>query len=160
MAARGPVASPCTSSTGSGPLKRRAALPLTCGEVEVGYQCQAEPTLLAGLHPMVNSVTNVHIIASLQSELANLKRMVNNLVNSEAELWQENIMLQEWFKVLLALKDKMMVTVLALVANMKGLQDGMDLEKMKAELEMLWKQPELYTPPPVPGRILPSPSET
>jgi len=35
--------------------------------------------------------------------------------------------------VLLALKDKMMVTMPALEAEMRGLQNGMDLEKMKAK---------------------------
>jgi len=66
--------------------------------------------------------------------------MVNNLVNSKQELRQENIMLWGWFEVLLALKDKMMVTVPALEAEMRGLRNGMDLEKMKAEVEMLRKQ--------------------
>jgi len=76
----------------------------------------------------------------MQSELANLKRMVNSLVDSKQELQQENIMLRGWFKVLLALKDKMMVTVPVLEAEMRGLRNGMDLEKMKAEVEMLRKQ--------------------
>jgi len=99
-----------------------------------------ELTPLAGLHPAANSKANVPTIASLQSELANLKRMVNNLINSEQELWQENIMLQGWFEVLLALKDKMMVTMPGLEAEMRGLWNGMDLEKMKGEVEMLGKQ--------------------
>jgi len=42
--------------------------------------------------------------------------------------------------VLLALKDKMMVTMLALEAEMRGLRNGMDLEKTKAEVEILRKQ--------------------
>jgi len=92
------------------------------------------------LHPAVNRIANVPTIASLQSELADLKRMVNNLVDSKQELWQENIMLWGWFKVLLALKDKMMVTMPALEAKMRGLQNGMDLEKTKAKVEMLGKQ--------------------
>ena len=49
-------------------------------------------------------------------------------------------MLQGWFEVLLALKDKMMVTVPVLEAEMRGLHNGMDLEKTKAEVEMLRKQ--------------------
>jgi len=98
----------------------------------VGDQSQARLTPLAG--------SNVPTIASLQSELANLKRMVNSLVDSKQELWQENIMLWGWFEVLLALKDKMMVTVLVLEAEMRGLWNGMDLEKMKAKMEMLRKQ--------------------
>ena len=49
-------------------------------------------------------------------------------------------MLWGWFEVLLALKNKMMVTMLVLEAEMRGLQNGMDLEKMKAKVEMLRKQ--------------------
>ena len=49
-------------------------------------------------------------------------------------------MLWGWFKVLLALKDKMMVTMLALEAEMRELWKGMDLEKTKAKVEMLGKQ--------------------
>ena len=129
---RGPVAGPSTSSTGFRPQTGRDALHLTSGKVGVGDQNQAKLTPLAEL--------NVSTIASLQSELANLKRMVNNLVDSKQELQQENIMLQGWSKVLLALKNKMMVTMPVLEAEMRGLQNGMDLEKTKAEVEMSGKQ--------------------
>jgi len=132
IAARGTVAGPSTSSAGFRPQTGRDALHSTSGEVGVGDQSQVKLT------PPARS--NVPTIASLQSELANLKRMVNNLVDSKQELWQENIMLWGWFKVLLALKDKMMVTMAVLEAEMRGLWNGMDLEKMKAEVEMLRKQ--------------------
>jgi len=132
ITARGPVASPSSSSAGFGPQTGRDAPHSTSGEVAVGDQSQARLT------PPARS--NVPTIASLQSELADLKRMVNNLVDSEQELRQENIMLQGWFEVLLVLKDKMMVTMPALEAEMRGLQNGMDLEKTKAEVEMLRKQ--------------------
>jgi len=132
IAVRGPVAGPSSSSAGFGPQTGRDALHSTSGEVAVGDQSQARLTPPAG--------SNVPTIASLQSELADLKRMVNNLVDSEQELQQENITLWGWFKVLLALKDKMMVTVPALEAEMRGVWNGMDLEKMKAEVEMLRKK--------------------
>jgi len=132
ITARGPVAGPSSSSAGFGPQTGRDALHSMSGEVVVGDQSQARLTPSAG--------SNVPTIASLKSELADLKRMVNNLVNSEQELQQENIMLQRWFEVLLALKDKMMVTVPVLEAEMRGLWNGMDLEKIKAEVEMLRKQ--------------------
>jgi len=132
IAARGPVASPSSSSAGFRPQTGRDALHSMSGEVVVGDQIQAKLTPPARL--------NVPTIANLQSELADLKRMVNNLVDSKQELWQENIMLWGWFKVLLALKDKMMVTLPVLEAEMRGLWNGLDLEKMKAEVEMLRKQ--------------------
>jgi len=132
IAARGPVASPSSSSAGFRPQTGRDALCLMSGEVGVGDQSQAKLTPLAR--------SNVPTIASLQSELTDLKRMVNNLVDSEQELWQENIMLWGWLEVLLALKDKMMVTMPVLEAEMRGIRNGMDLEKMKAKVEMLRKQ--------------------
>jgi len=132
ITARGPVAGLSTSSAGFRPQTRRDTPHLTSGEVGVGDQSQAKLPPLAG--------SNVPTIASLQSELADLKRIVNNLVNSKQELWQENIMLRGWFEVLLALKNKMMVTVPVLEAEMRGLHNGMDLEKTKAEVEMLRKQ--------------------
>jgi len=130
ITARGPIASPSSSSAGFGAQTGRDALHLMSGDIAVGDQSQARLTPPVGL--------NVPTIASLQSELADLKRMVNNLVNSEQELQQENIMLRGWFEVLLALKDKMMVTVLALEAEMRGLWDGMEVEKMKSDVNRLW----------------------
>jgi len=94
MAARGPVAGPSSSSAGFGPQTGRDAPHSTSSEVVVGDQSQARLTPPAG--------SNVPTIASLQSELADLKRMVNNLVNGKQELQQENIMLRGWFEVLLS----------------------------------------------------------
>jgi len=82
----------------------------------------------------------VPTISGLQREVEDMKRMVKNITNSNQAHQEENALLHGWFKVLLPLKEKMMVTVPALEAEMRGLWDGMELEKMKSDVNRLWVQ--------------------
>jgi len=67
-----------------------------------------------------------------------MKCVVKNITDSNQAHREENALLCEWFEVLLPLKEKMMVAVPALEAEMRGLQDGMELEKMKGDVNRLW----------------------
>jgi hypothetical protein len=88
----------------------------------------------------VVKTTRVPTIAGLQREVHDLKTLISNLTNGQQELRQDNLMLRGWFEVLLPLKEKMMVDVPVLQAEMRGLTDAMELEKLKSEIKMLRPQ--------------------
>jgi len=79
----------------------------------------------------------VPTISGLQREVEDMKSVVKNIADSNQAHREENALLHKWFKVLLPLKEKMMVAVLSLEAEMRGLQDGMELEKMKSDVNRL-----------------------
>jgi hypothetical protein len=62
------------------------------------------------------------------------------LKENQEQLQSENVMLHGWFEVLLALKDQMLVTVPALQVEIRGLSNGMALEKMRQEVSTLQSQ--------------------
>ena len=59
---------------------------------------------------------------------------------NQETLFNENAALRGWVEVLMTLKDKMLVSIPELQAEMRGLRTGMELEKMKCEMTSLKTQ--------------------
>jgi hypothetical protein len=76
-------------------------------------------------------------LGGLQRELHDLKQVVLKLSENQEQLLHENMMLRGSVEVLLALKDKMLVSIPALEAKMRGLRSGMEWEKMKQQMASL-----------------------
>jgi hypothetical protein len=81
-------------------------------------------------------------VTALQWELQDLHLVVSNLAESQEKLQQENVMLRGWIEVMQSLKEKMAVSVPALEAEMRGMRNGMELEKTKQEVTTLCAQLE------------------
>jgi RNA polymerase-interacting CarD/CdnL/TRCF family regulator len=84
----------------------------------------------------------VPTVTGLQRELQDLRVIISHLAENQEQLRQENITLRGSLEVLQALKEKMLVSVPALEAEMRGLRNGMELEKTKEEVEILHAQLE------------------
>jgi hypothetical protein len=93
-----------------------------------------------GPGPSSTQVSHAPTVGSLHRELTDLQTKVVILASDQAKLCDDNVMLCGWVEVLMGLKDKMMVSVPELQAEMKGLRDGMELEKMKRDMTSLREQ--------------------
>jgi hypothetical protein len=88
--------------------------------------------------------------------LTDLQRVVAAMSESQDNLLSEVTMLRGWMEVLMTLKDDMLVKVPELQAEMRGLRNGMDLERMKGDIaalrrEVTAREPHLAKAPgPVP----------
>jgi hypothetical protein len=93
-------------------------------------------------HSNPNEVKPTHkpTLSGLQQEVNGLQVLVQNLVDGQQELRQESLLIQGWFDVLRPLKEQMMVEILAFQAQMQGLRDAMELDKMKSEMKRLRKE--------------------
>ena len=59
------------------------------------------------------------------------------LMRNQDKLENENVLMHGLLEGLMALKDKMLVSVPVLQAELRGLRNGMELERMKAEVAVL-----------------------
>lgn len=79
----------------------------------------------------------VPTIAGLQREVGDLKHIVNQMSGNHESLYQDNVKLRESVDALLGWKEKIMVSVPALEAEMRGLRNGMEWEKIRQEMASL-----------------------
>jgi hypothetical protein len=73
-------------------------------------------------------------LGGLQRELHDLKQIVVRLSENQEHILNENVALRDSVDVLLGLKEKMLVSISALEAEMRGLRSGMEWEKMKQQM--------------------------
>jgi hypothetical protein len=95
-------------------------------------------------------------VGGLHRELTDLQRLVAAMSETQDNLLSEVAMLRGWMEVLMTLKDGMLVKVPELQVEMRGLRNGMDLERMKGDItalrrEVTARKPHLAKAPgPVP----------
>jgi hypothetical protein len=79
-------------------------------------------------------------VGGLQRELTDLRTLVVAISATQDNLLRDVTMLRGWMEVLMILKDDMLVKVPELQAEMRGLRNGMELERMKGEVAALQRE--------------------
>ena len=132
-----PLIVPPVSGSGS------AALPY-CLDIEalatLGTTSQCPPTPQAVTHvgnAPASRVGQTPTLASLQWELTDVQSVMATFKANQETLMNDNVILQSQVEVLMELKDQMLVSVPVLQGEMRGLRDGMELERIKHEITML-----------------------
>ena len=76
-------------------------------------------------------------LGGLQRELNDLRSLMTTVLSNQEQMSNDLTMVRGWCEVLIMLKDQMIVSVPALQAEMTGLRNGMELERMKSHIATL-----------------------
>lgn len=79
-------------------------------------------------------------LGGVQQGLSDLRMTVAELSSAFTIVSTENVMLRGWVETLMVLKEQMTVTVPALQAELQGLREGMELEKMRSQVTRLQEE--------------------
>jgi hypothetical protein len=125
------------TTAGEMPSPGPSSLPAT-GPTNIG----ATPAPSSTANPLVATpqMGRTPTVGGLQRELTDLWTLVTAVSATQDTLLSEVTMLRGWMEVLMTLKDDMLVKVPELQAEMRGLRNGMELERMKGEVAALQRE--------------------
>jgi len=95
------------------------------------------PTASGSVEKSSTKMLRTPTLGGLQRELNDLRSQMKTVLSNQDEIMRDLVLVRGWFEVLTALKDDMAITVPALKAEMTGLRNGMELERMKAQIAVL-----------------------
>lgn len=119
------------------------------GSTDQPYQLNidAPPTLRTSTQPATISTNTgaapapqvgcTPMLCCMQCELNNICMLMATFTVNQEKLMSEVVMLQGWVEVVMTLKEDMLVHVPALQAELRGLRNGMDLERVKGVVATL-----------------------
>jgi hypothetical protein len=135
-AVAGPSNRPIIPTPSAGVVKVASAAPRPPPSTSIDTSTapiDATPIVAAEAPP----VLQMQALGALQQEVTDLRQLVAKMNDNNERLYQDNLKLRESVGVLLGWKEEMIARVPALEAEMRGLRNGMEWEKMRQDMASL-----------------------
>jgi hypothetical protein len=131
-------------TTIAGPSNHPTIPTPSTGVVEVASTAPSPPpstSIITSTTPIVATealpVLQMQGLGTLQQEVTDLQQLVAKMNNNNERLYQDNLKLCKSVGMLLGWKEQMIARVPVLEAEMRGLRNGMEWEKMRPDMASL-----------------------